>query len=174
MDFTAIIKTVAPWIGTALGGPLGGMAVTAAANALGLTEKTTDAIKAAVSGATPEQLLALKEADQNFELQMKALGFANIKDLEAIAAADRDSARKLQMASPSIVPAVLSIIVTVGFFGVLISMMKGWLTTDSSDALLLMLGSLGTAWTGVMAFWFGTTRQSENKTTMLAAAPSVK
>jgi hypothetical protein len=53
-------------------------------------------------------------------------------------------------------------------------MMKGWLTTDSSDALLLMLGSLGTAWTSVMAFWFGTTRQSENKTTMLAAAPSVK
>jgi hypothetical protein len=174
MDFTAIIKTVAPWIGTALGGPLGGMAITAAANALGLTEKTTDAIKAAVSGATPEQLLALKEADQNFELQMKALGFANIKDLEAIAAADRDSARKLQMASPSIVPAALSIIVTVGFLGVLICMMKGWLTTDSSDALLLMLGSLGTAWTSVMAFWFGTTRQSENKTTMLAAAPSVK
>jgi hypothetical protein len=174
MDFTAIIKTVAPWIGTALGGPLGGMAVTAAANALGLTEKTTDAIKAAVSGATPEQLLALKEADQNFELQMKALGFANIKDLEAIAAADRDSARKLQMANPSIVPAALSIIVTVGFLGVLICMMKGWLTTDSSDALLLMLGSLGTAWTSVMAFWFGTTRQSENKTTMLAAAPSVK
>jgi asparagine N-glycosylation enzyme membrane subunit Stt3 len=78
------------------------------------------------------------------------------------------------MASPSIVPAALSIIVTVGFLGVLICMMKGWLTTDSSDALLLMLGSLGTAWTSVMAFWFGTTRQSENKTTMLAAAPSVK
>ena len=174
MDFIKLISTVAPWIGTALGGPLGGMAVTAAANALGLTEKTTDAIKAAVSGATPEQLLALKEADQNFELQMKALGFANIKDLEAIAAADRDSARKLQMASPSIIPATLSIVVTVGFLSVLIGMMKGWLTTDSSDALLLMLGSLGTAWTGVMAFWFGTTRQSENKTTMLAAAPSVK
>jgi hypothetical protein len=174
MDFIKLILTVAPWIGTALGGPLGGMAVTAAANALNLTEKTTDAIKAAVSGATPEQLLALKEADQNFELQMKALGFANIKDLEAIAAADRDSARKLQMARPSMVPATLSIVVTVGFLGVLIGMMKGWLTTDSSDALLLMLGSLGTAWTGVMAFWFGTTRQSENKTTMLAAAPSVK
>jgi hypothetical protein len=151
------------------------MAAKEVGQALGVTVGATpEAIGNAVANATPEQLLALKEADQNFELQMKALGFANIKDLEAIAAADRDSARKLQMANPSIVPAALSIIVTVGFLGVLICMMKGWLTTDSSDALLLMLGSLGTAWTSVMAFWFGTTRQSENKTTMLAAAPSVK
>ena len=71
-------------------------------------------------------------------------------------------------------PAVLSAVITVGFLGVLIGMMAGWLATDSSDALLLMLGSLGTAWTGVMAFWFGTTRQSENKTNLLAAAPSAK
>ena len=67
------------------------------------------------------------------------------------------SRRTMPMARPSMVPATLSIVVTVGFLGVLIGMMKGWLTTDSSDALLLMLGSLGTAWTGVMAFWFGTT-----------------
>ena len=66
MDWTTIFKTVAPWIGTALAGPLGGMAVTAAADALGLSEKTTDAIKQAVSGATPEQMLALKQADQAF------------------------------------------------------------------------------------------------------------
>lgn len=174
MDFKDIIKTVAPWIGTALGGPLGGMAVKAAADALGLSDSTADAIKAAVSGATPDQLLALKEADQNFQIQMQTLGFANIKDLEAIAAADRDSARKMQIANPSFMPAVLSAVITIGFLGILIGMMAGVLTTDSSDALLLMLGSLGTAWTGVMAFWFGTTRQSENKTSMLAAAPPVK
>ena len=87
MDFTAILKTVAPWIGTALGGPLGGMAVTAAANALGLGDKTTDAIKQAISGATPEQMLALKEADQAFSLQMQALGFKQVTDLETLAAA---------------------------------------------------------------------------------------
>jgi hypothetical protein len=178
MDFTKILTTALPWIGAAATGnvpALIAMAAKEVGQALGVTvDATPGAIGNAVANATPEQLLALKEADQNFELQMKALGFANIKDLEAIAAADRDSARKLQMASPSIVPAALSIIVTVGFLGVLICMMKGWLTTDSSDALLLMLGSLGTAWTSVMAFWFGTTRQSENKTTMLAAAPSVK
>ena len=86
MDWKDVIKTVAPWIGTALTGPLGGLAVEAAANALGLGEKTTEAIKTSLSGATPEQMLALKKADQDFALQMQALGFKQVTDLEALAA----------------------------------------------------------------------------------------
>lgn len=172
MDFTKIIATVAPWIGTALGGPLGGMAVEAAANALGLTDKTTDAIKTALGGATPEQMLALKQADQAFSVQMQALGFKQITDLEALAAGDRKDARAMQVAKPSVVPAVLSTLVTAGYFGILIGMMKGWLVIDESQALLLMLGSLTTAWGAVMAFWFGTTRDSGRKTELLAQAPA--
>lgn len=172
MDFTKIIATVAPWIGTALGGPLGGLAVEAAANALGLGDKTTDAIKAAIGGATPEQMLALKQADQAFALQMQQLGFAQIADLEALAAGDRKDARALQIAKPSRVPAILSSLVTVGYFGILIGMMRGWLVVADSQALLIMLGSLTTAWGAVMAFWFGTTRDSGRKTELLAQAPA--
>lgn len=174
MDWSSIVKTVAPWIGTALGGPLGGMAVEAAANALGLSDKTTDAVKQAISGATPEQMLALKKADQDFALQMQALGFKQVADLEAIAAGDRKDARAMQIAQRSPVPALLSIMVTIGYFGVLLGMMTKWLTVADSQALLIMLGSLGTAWGMVMAFWFGTTRASEVKTEMLAKSEPVK
>lgn len=174
MSFTDIIKTVAPWIGTALGGPLGGMAVEAAANALGLSDKTTDAVKSALSGATPEQMLALKKADQEFSLQMQALGFKQVTDLEGIAAGDRKDARDMQRATRSPVPAILSISVTVGYFGILAGMMTNVLKVSDSQALLLMLGSLSTAWGMVMAFWFGTTRGSEVKTELLAKAPAVK
>lgn len=174
MEWGNIIRTVAPWIGTALGGPLGGMAVEAAANALGLSDKTTDAVKQAISGATPEQMLALKKADQDFALQMQALGFKQVADLEAIAASDRKDARAMQIAQRSPVPALLSIIVTVGYFGVLLGMMTKWLSVADSQALLIMLGSLGTAWGMVMSFWFGTTRSSETKTEMIAKAESIK
>lgn len=174
MDWTGIIKTVAPWIGTALGGPLGGMAVEAAANALGLGDKTVEAVKQAISGATPEQMLALKQADQKFQLDMQALGFKQVTDLEAIAAGDRKDARGMQMATRSWVPAALSIAVTVGYFTILIGMMLGTFKVSDSQALLLMLGSLGTAWGVVMAFWFGTTADSGRKTELLAAAPPVK
>lgn len=174
MDFLQIIKTVAPWIGTALGGPLGGMAVEAAANALGLSEKTTDAVKQAISGATPEQMLALKKADQDFQVQMQALGFKQEADLAALAAGDRKDARDMQKVTRSIMPAVLSVIVTAGFLGLLTGMMLGVLKVSDSQALLLMLGALGAAFGAVMQFWFGTTHDSGRKTDMLAGAAGPK
>lgn len=174
MDFTTIIKTVAPWIGTALGGPLGGMAVEAAANALGLSDKTIDSVKQAIAGATPEQMLALKQADQAFSLQMQALGFKQVVDLETLAAGDRADARKMQVTKPSPIPAVLSLLVTAGYFAILIGMMVGWFKVSDSQALLIMLGSLGTAWGSVMAFWFGTTRSSSEKNLLLANSAPAK
>jgi len=118
-------------------------------------------------------MLALKKADQDFALQMQALGFKEITDLEAIAAGDRKDARAMQVAKPSPVPAVLSLLVTIGYFSVLIGMMTGKFTVSDSQALLIMLGSLGTAWGGVMAFWFGTTRDSSRKTELLAQSAPV-
>jgi hypothetical protein len=174
VDFSSIIKTVAPWIGTALGGPLGGLAVEAAANALGLGDKTVEAVKQAVSGATPDQMLALKKADQDFQRDMQALGFKQIADLEAIAAADRKDARAMQVSTRSLMPAVLSIIVTAGFLGLLTGMMLGVLKVSDSQALLLMLGALGAAFGAVMQFWFGTTADSGRKTDLLAKAPPVR
>lgn len=170
MDWKSIIGTVAPWISTALTGPLGGLAVGAAADALGLSEKTEGALKAALSGVTPEQMLALKNADQAFSLRMQELGFKQITDLEAIAAADRKDARDMQKTVRSPVPAVLSIAVTVGYFGILIGMMSGAFKAGDSQALLLMLGSLSTAWGIVMSFWFGSTAGSFEKSKLLAQA----
>ena len=163
MDWTKIIATVAPWIGTALGGPLGGMAVTAAANALGLGEKTTDAIKAAITGATPEQLLALKEADQNFELQMRSLGFQNVKDMEAIAAADRDSARKMQMENKSNMPAIITSGVLSSFIGMAMALFFIPIPDPNRDQIIFMLGQLSGFTGSAIAFWLGTTRSSQTK-----------
>lgn len=174
MDWTKIIATVAPWIGTAIGGPLGGMAVEAAANALGLSDKTMEAVKGAVMGANPETLLALKEADQRFALQMQSLGFAQIKDLEAIAAADRDSARKMQMENKSFMPAVITAGVLASFAGTLVALLFIPIPSENRDLIIYMIGQLSGFAGSAVAFWLGTTRQSEEKTRMLAQAPAVK
>lgn len=174
MDFTSILKTVAPWIGTVIGGPLGGLAVEAAANALGLSDKTIDAVKTAIGGATPEQLLALKEADQQFALQMQALGFKQVSDLEAIAAGDRKDARETFRTTRSWVPAALSVIITCGFLGLLTGLMTGYLKAEDNQAMLLMLGALGVSFGQVMNFWLGSTSESGRKTELIAQAPAVK
>jgi hypothetical protein len=174
MDVNSLIKTVAPWIGTALGGPLGGLAVGAIADALGLDAKTEASVKQALAGVTAEQLLAIKDADQAFALQMQSIGFKQIADMEALASADRKDARNMQTTTRSRIPAVLSVGVTAGYFAILIGLLTGTLHVSDSQALLLMLGSLSTGWGVVMAFWFGTTSDSGRKTELLAQAPGIK
>lgn len=174
MDLKDVMGKVAPWLAAAAAGPAGlaGMAVKTIAEVLGAPADGD--LTAALAGATPEQLKALKLADLDFKLKMQELGFKQVTDLEAIAAGDRKDARAMQSASRSRVPALLSFIVTLGYFGVLAGMLAGWLKASDSQALLLMLGSLSTAWGMVMAFWFGTTSDSGRKTDLLAKAQPIQ
>ena len=168
MELSQVLKMICPWIATAVGGPLGGLAVEMATSALGASDKTTEGLKAALSGASQADLLALKKADQDFASNMQALGFKSQADLEGIAAADRSSARDMQKATRSWVPAALSVIVTLGFFGILSGMLAGVLRLNDSEAMLLMLGSLTTGWGAVMAYWLGSTSSSATKTDIIS------
>jgi len=67
-------------------------------------------------------------------------------------------------------PAILSVIVMVGYFVILLGMMTGGLVLADSQALLLMLGGLSTGFGIVLSFWFGSTSGSQNKNEMLARA----
>lgn len=174
MDWQSLLKTIAPWIGTAIGGPLGGMAVEAVGNALGLQDKTVETVKQALSGATPEQMLAVKKADQDFAVQMQSLGYKQIADLEAIAAGDRKSARDMQMANKSRMPAVITIVVALAFFAVLGALFAVPIPAANRDMIIYMCGQLAMAFAACLAFWVGTTRQSEDKTHMLAQSAPVK
>lgn len=174
MDFKELVTKAAPWIGTALGGPLGGLAVEAATRALGVSDKTAEGLKAALAGASSEDMLKLKQADQEFQLHMQELGYKQITDLENIASNDRANARDMQKTIRSWVPAALSVIVTVGFLGLLTGMMVGWLKVSESQALLLMLGSLTTGWGAVMNYWLGSTSGSSVKTDIIAKSQPVK
>lgn len=174
MDWKNLVSTVAPWIGTALGGPLGGAAIGAVADALGLSDKTEASIKAALTGATPEQLMAVKTADQAFAVKMQELGYSDIEKLAQLAVENTKDARAMQTATRSRIPAVLAILITVGFFGILIGMLRGWLTLTDNQALLIMLGSLGASWGAVVNFFFGSTAESGRKTELLAKADPIK
>ena len=154
------LNQIAPSIATALGGPLAGLAVTAISKALGIDEK--DVQSTIESGKlSADQLASLKQAEIELQAKAQELGL----NFEKLATDDRKSARDMQTATKSIIPAVLAIGVTVGFFAILIGLMTDNVT--KSDALLLMLGSLGTAWTAIVSFYFGSSAHSEKQTEML-------
>lgn len=167
-----LLKTLAPAIGTALGGPLGGAAAAFIADKLGLEAKTVEAVSEVLNSGkmTPDQIAQIKLAEIEFQKFLKQ----NAIDLEKVHAEDRGSARAMLAAVRSKVPAWLSFIVTLGYFGILGGMMTNTLEIKDSQALLLMLGSLSTAWGMVMAFWFGTTAGSAQKNELLANSMPTK
>ena len=162
--FGPLLAQVAPSIATALGGPLAGVAVKTLSSALfGHEEGTQEQLFEALSSAGPEQLAAIKKIDADFKVQMKSLDI----DLERIAAGDRDSARQMQRDTKDWVPKVLAVVITLGFFGILIWMLLNGMPQTGTEALLMMLGALGTAWTGVVNFYYGSSAGSKAKTDAL-------
>ena len=155
------LKTIAPTIATALGGPLAGMAVSAVAKAIGCSP---DEVQDVISSGklTSEQVASIQLAELELKKQAQSMNL----DFAKLLAEDKKSARDMQIATKSWIPALLAVFVTLGFFGILLGLMTEHFKT--SDALMLMLGSLATAWTGVMAFYFGSSASSQAKTELLA------
>lgn len=72
---------------------------------------------------------------------------------------------KLQWAAP-----VVSLVVTVGFFFMfgLLMITKGDLDPNRAAIINILVGSLGTAFAGVINYWLGSTAQGARKTELLA------
>jgi hypothetical protein len=178
-DALNVVAKLAPTIASVIGGPLAGGAVTALESIFGITPQPSasidarqDAVAAAISGATPEQLAAMRKADQDYAARMAEAGFKDTETLAALSVQDRASARQMQISTKSVTAPILAMFVTFGFFGVLGVMMFYTLPAATHDALMLMLGSLGTAWTGVIAYYFGSSAGSDRKTELMAKTPN--
>ncbi|MEX3614741.1 MAG: hypothetical protein VB141_13535 [Burkholderia gladioli] len=151
------LQKALPWIGAAATGNvpmLVGLAAKSVGDALGTSvDAKPQAIADAIAGATPEQLAAARKADQDFALKMQELGFKQVTDLERVAADDRANARSREIAThDTLTPRVLAVFVTLGFFGVLGYMLVDGKPPHGGDALLVMLGALGTAWTAIVSY----------------------
>ena len=156
------LKQIAPTIATALGGPRAGMAVSAISKAIGVDEeKVGDLI--AGNKLSAEQIAQVKLAEIELQKQAQELGL-NFEKLEV---EDRKSARDMQSATRSMMPPLLASAVTLGFFSIMVMMFFNKIDSNN-PAILMMLGSLGTAWTGIIAYYFGSSAGSQAKTDLLS------
>lgn len=175
-SFTDMLKTfagtVAPTLASAVGGPLAGMAVTAIAGALGCKPNST-ALTAAMAVATPDQLLALKQADADFAEKMKQLGI----DEEKLSFDDTASARAMQVATKDPTAGRLAWTIIGGFLFISLAQIAG--VVFASDAVAkvppqgwLLIGNVS----GFLAneakqaatFYFGSTAGSQAKDATIA------
>lgn len=184
MDWKKLIGGLAPTLGAALLGPLGGAAVKVIAEqVLGQPDATEADVAAAVmQGLTPDQVVALREADSAFKIRMRELDIdvmkinqvtelAYVEDVGKARAAHAGDKGVFWLGIAVLATfAVLMGVVLVGCFLIL----KGEMKIDPAMAAMVA-GMIGTCVGYVAAnaqqvtsYFFGSSRGSSDKTALLA------
>lgn len=159
-NWKSLVSNIAPVLGTALGGPFGGMATKAIAAAITGDENTTEQdLAQALQNANPETLFKLKQADNEFEQRMAELGV----DLEKIAQEDRASARTLYEKTKSLIVPTLATITVGCFFAVVFWILTGEVSLDNT-LVGFVLGQVSAKAEQVYNFYFGSSAGSKEKT----------
>ena len=157
------LKTIAPTVASALGGPLAGMAVEAVGSALGLTdatkEKITDVLQS--GSMTAEQTAALKQAELDLKLKLKELDI----DLEKVHAGDRNSAREMAAKTGDIwTPRIIAIVVFIVWAVVQYVVFTSVIPEGMRELVARMLGTLDAVLMAVVYYYFGSSSGSAAKT----------
>ena len=156
------LKSIAPTIATALGGPLAGMAVEAVSKAIGVdpgeVQNTINSGK-----MTADQIASLQTAEIALKARAQEMGL----DFEKLAVADRASARQMQISTNSFVPPALSIMIVVAWSAVQYFLLTHVIDPSMRELIARVLGTLDGALMLVLSFYFGSSSGSQAKDTML-------
>lgn len=159
-DWKAAVKTFAPMLGTALGGPVVGTATKMLSDALlGKENANEDELAKAIQNASPDDILKIKQAEQNFVLKMKEL---KIKEKDLVFE-DKKSAREMQVKTKSKTPAVLAYLLTAMVGTMVYGLMFYAIPEGNKDIIHIVFGSVMTAWIGATQFFHGATINDEDR-----------
>lgn len=166
-DWRTTLQAIAPGLAAAFGGPGVGMAVKIIGDKLlGRSDASQDEVEAALSrGMSGEQIVALKQAELSFNLEMERID----AEREKVSLVDVQNARgqtvALAQADSRIAwaPVLISAIITGGFFVCVILLFvidKSW---DERQANLLnvLFGALVLGFGQVCNYWLGSSAGSK-------------
>tara|TARA_R110000751_G_scaffold79366_1_gene160001 strand:- start:3407 stop:3880 length:474 start_codon:yes stop_codon:yes gene_type:complete len=149
-----VIGAVAPTLGTALGGPMGGMAANMISEVLGCDPEPKK-IQKAIEQATPEQLAELKKVETEFDIKMKELDV----DLFALETADIQDARG--KFGKDWTARIMGIVVVGGFMGYIFLVTLQPPEQNSEALINLVLGYLGGLASAIISFYFGASHKQD-------------
>lgn len=151
-----VIGTVAPALGTALGGPLGSAAATMVADVLGC-DPTPQKIEKALQQATPEQLAEIKKAELQFEARMKELDV----DIYALETQDiQDARRAFAQDWTAKIIAITMVFFFCGYIAMITIMPP---EQNSMELINLVLGYMGGLVSAVVSYFFGSSQARDSK-----------
>ncbi len=184
------VASFAPTIASMLAGPMAGQGVTMLEKVLGIDPGGgVEAISQKLQDAqlTNDQIVALREADakhaevlgqQGIDVnQINAAFEAGLaktaSEMLVTDAGDRSSARLRESNVRDLTPKLLAGLITIGFFGVMGAVAFAPMQPDAKEPILLLLGSLSTAWTAVVSYYFGSSSGAARGQELLAQSGPV-
>lgn len=164
MELFALAMKLAPWLINMISG-----------GAAGPTLAKISDIAKQVFGTTDAAEIELKiQEDRGLTERFRASLEAQRSEFDAILA-DVQSARSM---TASLIGAgslagwgapVVSVLVTIGFFSMLVIIMRGWTMTPGTDQVAnLLFGTMAAGFVQVLNFWLGSSQGSKNKDFALA------
>lgn len=178
-DVLGFLKKGFPYIaaGLSLAGPPGNLAASIVGKVLNVDNPTPDSVAKALSSLTltPDQQIALQQAEQQYKAQMQQMGYQTIEDLEQIAALDRQSARDMEVKTgDKWTPRILAgCVIGAWIITQCYLIPHAFAATKTPDATMVgmlnrVLGTLDAALTLVLGFYFGSSAGSAEKNAVLA------
>ncbi len=195
-DVLPVLTKLAPMIATGLGGPLIGGAVAALEAVFGLSpsagqsmDDRQQTLATAIAGATPDQLLALRKADQDYQARMAEAGFKNQEALAALAfqteqayLTDTQDARKANAQNERVfwfgmvVMMTFAVIMFAALWGSYLLLIGDITVKDAAIAGMVsgfigtIIGYVAANAQQVVSFFFGSSRGSDHKTDAITTA----
>jgi len=158
MKFGAIkslVGAVAPTLGAALGGPVGGAAMQVVSQVLGC-KPDERSVEQAMSQASAEDLAKIREAELEFEAKMQQMEV----DVFALETADKQDARKyFNKDWTARFIGILMVIFFCSYIGMITIMPP---EQNSMELINLVLGYLGGLVSAVVSFYFGASQKQDD------------
>jgi hypothetical protein len=149
MKLGGLLKSLAPTIASAAGGPMAGMAVKMAAQKLGVPDATANEIEDLIEDK-PEKMVLLKEADKEFKDRIKEMEI----DLDSFKSELEDRKHARETFKNDWTPKVFGILALLlyGAYVLTVTIMPH----DQNDETIisLVLGQLSGILGTMAAFWF--------------------
>lgn len=149
-DLLRIVGGAAPVLGSILGSPLAGIAVSLIAHAFGVGSDDIASITSAVTGS-PDATVKLRQIEADH-----AEALARIASTDyATEVDDRKNARQTAVLYKDFLRH-MAYLVTVGFFAVLVMMFLPWeISAEGKNLLSMLVGMLASKWQTIIDFFFG-------------------
>lgn len=150
----SFVGKVAPLLGTALGSPIGGIALSLIANAFGVKNSDAGEILNALQSA-PDAAMRLKQLEMDHQ---EALLKISSQDFQT-EVADKQDARKYAENYKGFLM-LMAIMVTSGFFLCLFLIFSEGININDSEKqlLTLLIGMLASKWQTIIDFFYGASR----------------